>query len=228
MEFDYYLSEGDKIPLVMKTNSRAKRLVLRYSLKDRNFRLTVPPRVSQAQVKVFLDQSKPWVYQQLEERKQIVSFAPGAKVTIHGESFVCTSDPLRCKPALCSTTQTLHLPPKAQQKDIYALFKKVAAETLKPLLDQALSALEQDIEKMTIRDTRTRWGSCSPRRTISLNWRLILAPPEVAEYVCIHEAAHLIHMNHSHAFWNVVEGLCPNYKIHRKWLRSHGRSLMEV
>jgi predicted metal-dependent hydrolase len=91
---------------------------------------------------------------------------------------------------------------------------------------KAAETLGQHVEKITIRDATSRWGSCSGRKTISLNWRLILAPPEVAHYVCVHEAAHLLHMNHSPVFWNVVESLCPTYREHKKWLKINGSSLM--
>ena len=138
------------------------------------------------------------------------------------------TDPLRRKPVLCKTTHTLRLPPQYSQEALYDLLKKTASEQLAPYVIKAGQMLEQKIKKITFRDTKTRWGSCSAQKSISLNWRLILAPPDVAQYVCAHEASHLLHMNHSKAFWNIVEGLCPAYKTHRKWLKQQGQSLMRV
>ncbi len=81
-------------------------------------------------------------------------------------------------------------------------------------------------QRITIRDQKTRWGSCSARGTLSFNWRLMLAPPAVLDYVVVHELCHLTHMNHSAAFWALVESVCPDYRIHRKWLKEHGQELV--
>ncbi|MDD2972084.1 MAG: M48 family metallopeptidase [Lachnospiraceae bacterium] len=80
-------------------------------------------------------------------------------------------------------------------------------------------------ERVIIRDQKTRWGSCSSGGTLSFSWRLMLAPPMVLDYVVIHELAHLQEMNHSKAFWDVVESVMPEYRIHRKWLRDNGAIL---
>lgn len=78
---------------------------------------------------------------------------------------------------------------------------------------------------VTIRDQKTRWGSCSSRGTLSFNYRLIFAPPQVLDYVVVHELCHLTHMNHSKEFWNMVGSVMPDYKTHRKWLKEHGGEL---
>lgn len=78
---------------------------------------------------------------------------------------------------------------------------------------------------ITIRDQKTRWGSCSGRGTLSFNWRLILAPPEILDYVVVHELCHLTHMNHSKEFWNLVGSVIPDYKVRRKWLKEKGHTL---
>ena len=78
---------------------------------------------------------------------------------------------------------------------------------------------------ISIRDQKTRWGSCSGRGTLSFNWRLILAPPEILDYVVVHELCHLTHMNHSKEFWKLVESVIPDYKIKRKWLKENGHTL---
>ncbi len=216
------------IPLTYKPNPRAKRLSLRFSLKEARLILTTPPFTTESQAKAFLEKCKPWLERQLRKIPETCSIRPGEHISLYGTIFECALDPLRRKPALCKITQTLRLPPRYTQQDVYDFFKKLAIEFLSPLLQSALRALGQRVEKITIRDTISRWGSCSARKTISLNWRLILAPPEVAEYVCIHEAVHLIHMNHSKDFWQAVGELCPSYKSHRKWLKINGQRLMRI
>ena len=79
--------------------------------------------------------------------------------------------------------------------------------------------------KISIRDQKTRWGSCSSEGNLSFNWRLILAPPDVLDYVVIHELCHRKEMNHSKEFWALVESLMPEYKERRKWLRENGNNL---
>lgn len=78
---------------------------------------------------------------------------------------------------------------------------------------------------LTIRDQKTRWGSCSGRGTLSFNWRLILAPPEILDYVVVHELCHLTYMNHSKEFWGLVGSVIPDYKVRRKWLKENGHTL---
>lgn len=78
---------------------------------------------------------------------------------------------------------------------------------------------------ITVRDQKTRWGSCSSRGTLSFNYRLIFAPPRILDYVVVHELCHLTHMNHSKDFWNMVASVMPDYKTCRKWLRDHGEEL---
>lgn len=78
---------------------------------------------------------------------------------------------------------------------------------------------------ITIRDQKTRWGSCSSRGTLSFNWRLMLAPPRVLDYVVVHELCHIKHMDHSKEFWEMVESVLPDYKERRQWLKEHGNEL---
>ena len=78
---------------------------------------------------------------------------------------------------------------------------------------------------IAIRDPRTRWGSCSPRGAVAFSWRLLMAPARVAEYVVVHELAHLVHLNHSPAFWNLVNEQRPDHREESEWLRHHGRWL---
>ncbi len=81
---------------------------------------------------------------------------------------------------------------------------------------------------LRIKDQRTLWGSCSREGNLNFNWRVVLAPPEVLDYLVIHELAHLREMNHSRRFWAVVAAQCPDWKTHRDWLREHSRDLKKA
>jgi predicted metal-dependent hydrolase len=77
-----------------------------------------------------------------------------------------------------------------------------------------------------IKDQKTRWGSCSAKKNLNFSWRLIMAPPEVLDYVVVHELCHLIHLNHSPAFWQLVKNQLPDYSRHKRWLKDQGATLM--
>jgi predicted metal-dependent hydrolase len=223
-----FLCNEREILIKRNVSLRAKRLSLRLPSREDAFILTYPPRTTDSAINAFLKQCGPWIEKNLKKISPTKHFSPGDEVILHGIPFQCVLDPLRRKPSLCKVTRTLRLPPKYTQEVLHDFLKKMATEHLTPYLMKVVKALGQRIEKLTFRDTRSRWGSCSAHKTISLNWRLILAPPEVAQYVCIHEAAHLLHMNHSVEFWKLVSELCPRYKSHKKWLKINGMSLMRV
>lgn len=79
--------------------------------------------------------------------------------------------------------------------------------------------------RVSLRDQKTKWGACTSRGTVTFNWRLVMAPAEVLDYVVVHELAHLKELNHSKKYWRIVETYCPDHKVHRKWLRDNGRYL---
>ncbi len=80
-------------------------------------------------------------------------------------------------------------------------------------------------QTITVRDQKSRWGSCSSRGTLSFNYRLLFAPPKVLDYVVVHELCHLTHMDHSPNFWSMVEQIMPDYRVYKQWLKEHGHEL---
>jgi predicted metal-dependent hydrolase len=105
-------------------------------------------------------------------------------------------------------------------------FRRAAQREIAPRLDAAVAALGTRYSTLTIRNQRTRWGSCSATGAMSFNWRLLLAPEPVLDYVVWHEACHLRVMDHSSSFWLLVRHHCPTYEDHRRWLRRHGATLV--
>jgi predicted metal-dependent hydrolase len=105
-------------------------------------------------------------------------------------------------------------------------YRRAAEREISPRLDAAVAALGASYSKLTIRNQRTRWGSCSSTGAMSFNWRLLLAPEPVLDYVVWHEACHLQVMDHSTGFWSLVARHCPDYEDHRRWLRRHGTTLV--
>jgi predicted metal-dependent hydrolase len=105
-------------------------------------------------------------------------------------------------------------------------FRRAAEREIAPRLDAAVATLGTSYSRLTIRNQRTRWGSCSTTGAMSFNWRLLLAPEPVLDYVVWHEACHLRVMDHSTVFWSLVGRHCPDYEHHRRWLRRHGTTLV--
>lgn len=117
---------------------------------------------------------------------------------------------------------------EAETKRLEALEKRYRSAA-RTLLENRVSYYHKitggNYTSVTVRDQKTRWGSCSSRGTLSFNYRLIFAPPAVLDYVVVHELCHLTHMNHSGDFWDMVGSVLPGYREHRKWLREHGQEL---
>lgn len=105
------------------------------------------------------------------------------------------------------------------------LYKKIAREHLHSRLEALAKQLGYTVKHFRLSSARTRWGSCSSKGTISLNWKLIMAPRSVIDYVIAHELSHLDHMNHSKAFWDKVKKNFPGYERHRAWLKKNGKTL---
>jgi predicted metal-dependent hydrolase len=104
--------------------------------------------------------------------------------------------------------------------------RRALRELVAMLADDEAAALGVSVERVQVRDQRTRWGSCSPRGTLSFNWRLVLAPPEVLDYVVVNELCHLRVPDHSRRFWQLVESRRPGWRAQRGWLREHGPELL--
>ncbi len=104
-------------------------------------------------------------------------------------------------------------------------YRREAAAVFEEKAEEFAKRLHVSFEDIRIKDQKSRWGSCSSKRNMNFNWRLLMAPEPVCDYVIIHELCHLIHMNHSADFWNLVESICPDYRQYKKWLREKGKLL---
>ena len=103
--------------------------------------------------------------------------------------------------------------------------KKLAKLEIEKYAVQISELLQVKYNRITVKDTSTRWGSCSIDKNLSFSWRLALAPRDVMEYVVVHELCHLIEMNHSPKFWKLVYKICPDYFVAKTWLKKHGKDL---
>lgn len=112
------------------------------------------------------------------------------------------------------------------RKHLLQWYYQQAGQWIAKLVENYSSFFEESVNRISIKDQKSLWGSCSSKRNLNFNWRLIMAPPQVARYVVVHEMCHLKHMNHSKEFWKEVADILPDYQEWKRWLRKHGDSLM--
>ncbi len=104
-------------------------------------------------------------------------------------------------------------------------YRKEALSFIEERAEEFAAKLSVHFETIRIKDQKSRWGSCSSKGNLNFNWRIIMAPEPVCDYVIIHELCHLVYMDHSVNFWNLVESMCPEYRQYKKWLKEKGKQL---
>lgn len=115
--------------------------------------------------------------------------------------------------------------PAAVKEALEARYRSAARLYIHQRVQHYQSRLGKIPGRITIRDQKTRWGSCSAKGNLNFNWRIMMAPPEIIDYLVVHELCHLVHLDHSPSFWNLVASILPDYKLHRAWLRKNGPGL---
>jgi len=224
-----HILDGDPpIELELRRNARARRLTLRVAARDGRVKLTVPRGVSSGQALAFAYEKQPWIKQQLAQLTPSAPLKLGDCLPIEGVDRQLAQAQVR-SPRL--EGGTLFIPKRAAaapSRSVTAFLKVLARERLADASDQYAQQIGRSYARLSLRDTRTRWGSCSSSGALMYSWRLAMAPPEVLRYVAAHEVAHLEEMNHSRAFWSLVETLMPQYAQHRLWLRQRGTALQRI
>ena len=212
------------ITVALRKSARAKRLSLRVSQLDGKVSLTLPTRASEKEAMQFLYARESWLRGHLSDVAPPQLVIEGQHIPFQGQTLLLRRGDVRRvslgDDALILPRGTAPVGPKVQ-----AFLKHHARDVLADRSDCYADALGVRYARISLRDTRSRWGSCSSHGVLMYSWRLIMAPPNVLDYVAAHEVAHLKEMNHSQAFWDVVGSLMPDFETHRAWLRVHGASL---
>lgn len=205
---------------------RARRYVLRLRA-DGAVRVTVPRGGSVAEAQRFAARSAPWIERQL--LRQARAPQPPARWPA-GTEFLFRGERVRLEAARTDAGNVIRfgteaVPVAGMDGDLRPAveqhLRRLAALELPARVRELATRHHLSVRRVTIRSQRSRWGSCSPRGTISLNWRLVQTPPWVRDYLVLHELAHLREMNHSRRFWAEVARLCPNYREAERWLKEH-------
>jgi predicted metal-dependent hydrolase len=222
---DTHILPGDPpVAVALRRSRRATRYSLRVSRADGKVSLSLPVWAPEAEALAFLRDREDWV------RRQLVN-APRPQVAGIGAMVPVCGVP---RPVVAGEGRTarfvdgkIAVPPGTREgARVRALLTAMARERLARAVSAHAGTLGRVPGRISLRDPRSRWGSCSSRGYLMFSWRLIMAPPPVLDYVAAHEVAHLAEMNHSPAFWRVCAGLCPDYRTHRDWLKAHGSGLL--
>ncbi len=216
-------------PLIARVNRRAKRLILKVDAVTGEIHVTAPSKRSLPEAIRFAHERIDWITSQLADDLRGKPFQAGMSIPFQGVDHVIIHDEnLRAAarlddklfPAIRVGGRAEHL-----NRRVTDWLKREARKRLTERADYYCAKIDKKRRAIRIRDTKTRWGSCTSDGDMSFCWRLIMAPPEILDYVAAHECAHLIHLNHSPAFWRVVRELEVDARGAARWLGDHGPAL---
>jgi predicted metal-dependent hydrolase len=210
------------VDILLRPSARARRLSLRVSGIDGRVTVSYPLHASERQAMAFAVEKADWIRGQLAQRPDVVAVGPGMAVPVEG--LWLTVVPVTGRGVKVEEGRLL-APAGRPGAAVGAFLKALARERLAEASDRHAAALGRGFGRLTLRDTRSRWGSCSAAGDLMYSWRLVMAPPEVLDYVAAHEVAHLAHMHHGPAFWAEVRRLYGDYRAARGWLRREGGAL---
>jgi predicted metal-dependent hydrolase len=217
------------VPIAVRRVASARRYTLRVRSAQRDVVLSMPARGSLLAAREFAEKHAAWIAARLRNLAADVSFADGAMVPVRDVPHRIVHAPERRgavrmeagdPPSLRVHGELPHLP-----RRLTDFLKKQALRDLTAAVERHCAALGASYASVSVKDTASRWGSCSSSGALAFSWRLILAPPFVLDYLAAHEVAHLKEMNHSLRFWRTCEMLCPRTKEAKAWLRAHGAEL---
>ena len=216
------LPGSPEVEVRLRWSAQARRLSLRVSRMDGRVTLSVPPGISLGTAEAFLRRKAGWVRGHLATQPPAERPALGALVPVEGR--VRRIAAAQGRPRLAGDALEVN-PSREVAPQVAAVLKALARDRLAAACDAHAARLNRRYTALVLRDPRTRWGSCSSGGRLMFSWRLVMAPPEVLDYVAAHEVAHLVEMNHSAAFWAQVARICPDHARHRAWLRDRGADL---
>lgn len=237
-----FLQIGNRIiEYALHKSLKAKRVSI--SIKNQKIKVSIPKGITLEYAKNFLEDNKDWVIKHLDKQSAIAqrvkpkNYTSGEKLLYRGRSYplVIEEKSSDSYHALFKGSRiVVYVPPDlVPEKKTFMVkslieewYKGQAQKLLPEQVDYYSRLLNTSYNKLKIKDQKTRWGSCSNKGNINLNWRIIMAPHQVAAYVIIHELAHLKHMNHSKEFWKTVEESLQDYKKWKKWLTQNGKELL--
>ncbi len=226
--------EGQVFKVALKRRPTAKRITLRVSHATGEVVLTIPERTDVGLAQKFADSHSPWIASRLAKVPDQVPFEPGELVPLRGvphrivhwssiRGVTQATHDSAGDPIIAVAGEAAHVARRVRdfleaeaKRDFALAVKKHTAQLGVPA------------KRITVRDTKSRWGSCSANGALNFSWRLIMAPPFVLDYLAAHEVAHLRELNHSQRFWKITYQLCPRTDDAEAWLKTYGSALHRI
>jgi hypothetical protein len=217
---------GDVFRVALRRVAATRRYTLRVRAASRDVLLTMPARGTLKAAREFAERHAAWIGVRLARLPKPVAFQPGESVPLRG-----VDHPIVHRPgargvvwlegqAICVAGEAAHAP-----RRVADWLKREARRDLEAAVMRYAAAAGVKPSRLSLRDTTSRWGSCSSKGALNFSWRLILAPTYVLDYLAAHEVAHMSHMNHSPLFWALTRRLYPETDRAEAWLKAHGSSL---
>ncbi len=184
--------------------------------------LTLPPGLAEAEVRDFLARHREWLRRAQTRMPEPMAVRAGLALPVDGVPVALDVHAGRTR---LEGDRLLLQAGQPEGRRAAAWLKARARRRLAPLAEAAAARLGRQVTAIALKDTRSRWGSCSTLGRLNFSWRIAMAPPEVQAYLAAHEAAHLVEMNHSPRYWAVLAQLMPDFERPRAWLKREGRTL---
>lgn len=221
--------DGETIPLAVRRHPRARRYGLRVDPAGGRVVLVLPPRGNLAGALRFARRHGAWARRRLAQVPPQIAFAPGTTLDVLGASLEIVHDPSH-RGAAALEPGVLRVGGRAEfvARRVRDRLKIEARRELAERSAARAAIIGRRVRAVAVGDPRSRWGSCAADGQLRFSWRLVLAPPEVLDYVVAHEVAHLVESNHGIRFWRLVDRLTANRKQAQAWLRRHGASLLRM
>src|ERR1700733_14639163 len=219
--------EGKPVPVTIKLNPRARRLIVKVHPSTGEVTVVAPSQRALDRAMDFARSESSWIARRLARVPQPAAFGLGAKIPFRGKDHLVMPGETGPAPVWVegqSGASVIRISGRAEHaaRRLLDFLKREARRRLSEHAHEMSRRIELTPARITVRDTASRWGSCSTARTLSFSWRLILAPDFVLDYVVAHEVAHLREINHGPRFWKLVQELAGDIETPQKWLATNG------
>ena len=218
-----FLEDEPDLEIFLRKNSNSRRITLRISSLDGKITITGPSYLDFEEFRNFAESKKSWLKSKRGSFKPPIFVSEGIKIPILGTEIKVLSSRVQRPKKIGNSLYINKKHPVSNQVKNY--LKEICRVHLNYICKEFAERIGSEFHKITLRDTRSRWGSCSTDANLMFSWRLVMAPEDILAYVAAHEVAHLKHMNHSKKFWETVEFLFGPYKKEKAWLKQNGPSL---